>query len=113
MDLVVGLPKTNKGHDAIWVIVDRYTKSAHFLPIKVTYSLDQLAQLYVQEIIRLHRAPKVIISDRDSRFTSKFWKRVQEAMSTKLASSIAFHPQQMDNQRELYRLLRICLEHVS
>ena len=63
MDLVVGLPKTNKGHDAIWVIVDRYTKSAHFLPVRITYNLDQFARLYVQEIMRLHGTPKVIISN--------------------------------------------------
>ena len=63
---IVGLPKTTKGHDAIWVIVDRLTKSAHFLPIKITYSLEQLADLYVREIVRLHGIPISIISDRDS-----------------------------------------------
>ncbi|KAL5538486.1 hypothetical protein UlMin_044642 [Ulmus minor] len=70
MDFVVGLPKTSNGYDAIWVIVDRLTKSAHFLPIKITYSLEQLADLYVKEIVRLHGVPISIISDRDSRFTS-------------------------------------------
>ncbi|KAL5556669.1 hypothetical protein UlMin_038905 [Ulmus minor] len=72
MDFVVGLPKTSNGYDAIWVIVDRLTKSAHFLPIKITYSLEQLADLYVKEIVRLHGVPISIISDRDSRFTSAF-----------------------------------------
>ncbi|KAL5549867.1 hypothetical protein UlMin_000043 [Ulmus minor] len=71
MDFIVGLPKTTKGHDAIWVIVDRLTKSAHFIPIRMTYSLEQLAELYVQEVVRLHGIPKSIISDRDARFTSK------------------------------------------
>ena len=76
MDLVVGLPKKNRGHGAIWVIVDRFTKLAHFLPVRVTYNLEQVAWLYVQEIIKLHSVPKVIISDRGSRFTSKFWRSV-------------------------------------
>ncbi|KAL5566874.1 hypothetical protein UlMin_030038 [Ulmus minor] len=74
MDFVVGLPKTTNGYDAMWVIVDRLTKSTHFLPIKITYSLEQLADLYVKEIIRLHGVPISIISDRDSRFTSAFWR---------------------------------------
>ena len=72
MDFVVGLPKTLKRHDAIWVIVNRLTKSAHFIPINITFSLEQLATLYVWEIIRLHGVPRSIISDRDSRFTLTF-----------------------------------------
>ncbi|KAL5566128.1 hypothetical protein UlMin_029292 [Ulmus minor] len=77
MDFVVGLPKTTKGHDAIWVVVDRLTKSAHFISIKTTFSLEQLANLYVQEIVRLHGVSKSIVSDRDARFTSKFWRSMQ------------------------------------
>ncbi len=65
MDFVVGLPRSLKGHDVIWVIVDRLTKSAHFLPIKVNSTLDKLAWLYIQEIVRLHGAPVSIVSDRD------------------------------------------------
>ena len=99
MDFAVGLPKTTKNHDAIWVIVDRLTKSAHFIPIKMTLSLEQLAELYVQEIVHLHGVLKPIISDRDARFTSKFWKGVQRAMRTKLNFSTAFHPQR-DGQTE-------------
>ena len=72
MDFVSRLPRSPKGHDAIWVIVDRMTKSAHFLPIRMNYSLDQLAQLYVDEIVRLHGVPACIVSDRDPRFTSHF-----------------------------------------
>ena len=113
MDFVVGLPKTTKGHDAIWVIVDRLTKSSHFIPIKMTYSLEQLADLYVQEVVRLHGIPKSIISDRDARFTSKFWRGVQQAMGTKLNFSTAFHPQ-TDGQTErtnqtLEDMLRACV----
>ena len=77
MDFVVGLPKTTKGHDAIWVMVDRLTKSAHFVLIKTTLSLEQLANLYVQETVRLHGVLKSIVSDRHARFTSKFWRSVQ------------------------------------
>ena len=93
MDFVTGLPKSVKGHDAIWVIVDRLTKSSHFLPIKTTFSLDRLAQLYVMEIVRLHGVPVSIVSDRDPRFTSKFWNSLHKAMGTKLDFSTAFHPQ--------------------
>ena len=74
MDFVLGLPKTTKGHDLIWVTVDRLTKSAHFIPVKTTYTLDRLAETCVQEIVRLHGVLVSIISDRDIRFTSNFWK---------------------------------------
>ena len=70
MDFVVGLPRTQAGFDAIWVIVDRLTKSAHFLPIRNKFSLDRLVELYISEIVRLHGVPVSIISDRDPRFTS-------------------------------------------
>ena len=73
MGFVIGLPRTQQGHNVIWVIVDRLTKSAHFLPVKVDYSLDKLAQDFVNEIIRLHSAPISIVLDRDPRFTSRFW----------------------------------------
>ena len=99
MEFVIGLPKTTNGHDAIWVIVDRLTKSAHFLPIRITYSLEQLADLYMKEIVRLHGVPLSIISDRDSHFTSTFWRSVQCAIGTKLKFSTAFHPQ-TDGQTE-------------
>ena len=72
MDFVVGLPRSPKGHDSIWVIVDRLTKSSHFLPIKTIYTVDNYARMYVDEIIRLHGAPVSIVSDRDPTFTSKF-----------------------------------------
>ena len=73
MDFVIGLPRTQQGHDAVWVIVDRLTKSAHFLPIKVSYSLDKLAEIYIREVVRLYGVPFSIVSDRDPRFTSRFW----------------------------------------
>jgi len=113
MDFIMGLPRTVTGHDAIWVIVDRLTKSAHFLAMKSTYTLDRLAQLYVKEIVRLHGIPSSIISDRDPRFTSKFWRSLQEALGTKLHFSTAYHPQ-TDGQTErinqiLEDMLRACV----
>ena len=78
MDFITKLPKTRKGNDTIWVIVDRLTKSAHFLPIKETFSMERLAKLYVDEIVSLHGVPLSIVSDRDSRFTSHFWISFQK-----------------------------------
>ena len=113
MDFVVGLPRTSSGNDAIWVIVDRLTKSAHFIAIKLSFSVEQLAELYVAQIVRYHGIPKAIISDRDGRFTSKFWRSVHQAMGTKLTFSTAFHPQ-TDGQSErtiqtLEDMLRACV----
>ena len=72
MDFIMGLPRTPKQHDAIWVIVDRLTKSAHFLPIRQNDSLDNLARIYVNEVVRLHGVPLSVVSDRDPRFTARF-----------------------------------------
>jgi hypothetical protein len=99
MDFILGLPKTPTGEDCIWVVVDRLTKSAHFIPIKVKDPMDKLARLYVQNVVRLHGVPSAIISDRDSHFTSRFWQSLQKEMGTKLKFSIAFHPQ-TDDQSE-------------
>ena len=99
MDFVVGLPRTPSGKNSIWVIVDRLTKSAHFLPVNNTDSLGKLTRLYVKEIVRLHGIPKSIVSDRDLRFTSQFWKSLQAALGTKLKFSTAYHPQ-TDGQSE-------------
>ena len=74
MDFVTGLPRTRHQLDAVWVIMDRLTKSVHFLPIRTTYSLDRLARMYIQEVVRLHGVLVSIVSDRDPRFTVKFWK---------------------------------------
>ena len=72
MDFVVGLPLIGRRHDSVLVIVDRLTKSAHFLPVRTDYSLDKLAKLYIKEIVRLHGIPVSNIPDRDPRFTSRF-----------------------------------------
>ncbi|KAA3487578.1 DNA/RNA polymerases superfamily protein [Gossypium australe] len=112
-DFVSGLPLSPKKKDAIWVVVDRLTKSAHFILVRLDYLLERLTKLYIAEIVRLHVVPNSIILDRDLRFTSRFWKKLQEAMDTKLNFSIAFHPQ-TDRQSErvfqiLEDMLRYCV----
>jgi len=82
-----------KAFDSIWVVVDRLTKSAHFIPIKTGMSVTRLAEIYIQQIVRLHGIPSSIVSDRDPRFTSKFWESLQAALGTKLRLSSAYHPQ--------------------
>ncbi|GKF66156.1 retrotransposon protein, putative, ty3-gypsy subclass [Tanacetum coccineum] len=84
MDFVTKLPRTSSGHDTIWVIMDRLTKSAHFLPMCEDYKIDRLARLYLNEIVARHGVSISIISDRDSRFTSRFWQSMQEALGTSL-----------------------------
>ena len=113
MDFVTGLPRTQRQHDAIWVIVDRLTKSAHFFPVNVEDSLEKLAQLYVDEIVRLHGVPVSIVSNRDPRFTSRFWPSLQAALGTRLYFSTTFHLQ-TDGQYErtiqtLEDMLRACM----
>ncbi|GJU90248.1 putative reverse transcriptase domain-containing protein, partial [Tanacetum coccineum] len=113
MDFVTKLPRTSSGHDTIWVIVDRLTKSAHFLPMREDYKMDRLARLYLNEIVARHGVPISIISDRDIRFTSRFWQSMQEALGTRLDMSTAYHPQ-TDGQSErtiqtLEDMLRACV----
>ena len=92
MDFITGLPRTVKGFTVIWVVVDRLTKSAHFIPGKATYTVEKWAELYLQEIVRLHGIPVSIVSDRDPRFTSTFWRSLHKSLGTKLDFSTAFHP---------------------
>ncbi|KAJ0770506.1 putative nucleotidyltransferase, Ribonuclease H [Helianthus annuus] len=113
MDLITKLPRTKKGHDTIWVVVDRLTKSAHFLPIREDFSAERLAKIYVDEIVSRHGVPLNIISDRDDRFSSRFWRTMQSAMGTQLNLSTAYHPQ-TDSQTErtiqtLEDMLRACV----
>ena len=92
MDFVVGLPVIGRKHDSVWVVVDRLTKSADFLLVRIDYSLDKLTELYIREIFRLHGIPISIISDKDLSFTSRFWGKLQEALCTRLNFRAAFHP---------------------
>ncbi|GJU55915.1 putative reverse transcriptase domain-containing protein [Tanacetum coccineum] len=113
MDFVSGLPRTPSGYDTIWVIVDRLTKSAHFLPMKKTDSMEKLTRLYLKEIVCRHGVPVLIILDRDSHFTSNFWRSLQKALGTNLDMSTAYRPQ-TDGQSErtiqtLEDMLRACV----
>ncbi|GKB09444.1 reverse transcriptase domain-containing protein, partial [Tanacetum coccineum] len=91
MDFITKLPKSSQGFDTIWVIMDRLTKSAHFLPIGENDQLDKLARLYLNRIVARHGIPVSIICDRDERFTSNFWKSFQKYLGTELSMSIAYH----------------------
>jgi transposase InsO family protein len=91
MDFIVGLPRTQSGYVSIWVIVDRLTNVAHFIPIKTTYSGPQLVELYVSRIVCLHGVPKKIVSDRGTQFTSKFWERLHETLDIQLCFNFAYH----------------------
>ncbi|GJU50055.1 reverse transcriptase domain-containing protein [Tanacetum coccineum] len=93
MDFITKLPKTSNGHDIIWVIVDRLTKSAHFIPTRETDSMKTLTRLYIKEIVSRHGVLISIISDRDSHFTSRFWQSLQKALGTQLDMSMTYHPE--------------------
>ncbi|GKD29187.1 putative reverse transcriptase domain-containing protein [Tanacetum coccineum] len=113
MDFVSGLPRMPSGYDTIWVIVDRLTKSAHFLPMKKMDSMEKLTRLYLKEIVCRHGVLVSIIWDRDSHFTLSFWRSLQEALGTNLDMSTAYHPQ-TDGQSErtiqmLEDMLRACV----
>ncbi|GJU45751.1 putative reverse transcriptase domain-containing protein [Tanacetum coccineum] len=99
MDFITKLPKTSTGQDTIWVIVDRLTKSAHFLSMKEIDSIEKLTRQYLKEVLSRHEVPFSIISDRDSRFTSQFSQSLQKALGTQLDMSTAYHPQ-TDGQSE-------------
>ncbi|GJX11941.1 putative reverse transcriptase domain-containing protein [Tanacetum coccineum] len=113
MDFVTKLPKTANGYDTIWVIVDRLTKSAHFLPMTKNDPMEKLMKLYMKEVVTRHGVPVSIISDRDGRFTSLFWQALHKALGTRLDMSTAYHPE-TDGQSErtiqnLEDMLRACV----
>jgi hypothetical protein len=115
MDFIVGLPNTSQKHDSIWVIIDRLTKTAHFLPVHTTYSAKKYAEVYLDQIVRLHGVPKTIISDRGAQFIARFLEQLQFALGTKLIRSSAYHPQ-TDGQTAqvnqiLEDMLRACIIH--
>ncbi|KAL0642100.1 hypothetical protein Bca4012_103094 [Brassica carinata] len=114
MDFITGLPPARRrSNNAIWVIVDRLTKVAHLLPMKETDTVEVLAEMYVDQVVRLHGVPTDIVSDRDPRFTSNFWKALQEAEGTKLFISTAYHPERDDQTKRTIRaiddMMRMCI----
>jgi hypothetical protein len=112
MDFIVGLPRTPKGNNSIWVIVDQLTKVTHFVLVKITFRTERLANLYIEHILRLHGAPNGIVSDRGPQFLAKFWRSIHKLMATTLSYITTFHPQ-TDGQTErvnqvLEDMLRAC-----
>jgi hypothetical protein len=112
IDFIVGLPTMQLGYDSIWIIVNRFLKIAHFIPVKTTYKGAKLVELYIARIMCLHGVPKKIVSDKGTHFISRFWEKLHEAMDTKLDFSSAYHPQ-TDGQTErvnqiLEHMLRAC-----
>jgi hypothetical protein len=93
MDFIFGIPRSKKGHDSIWVIVDQLTKSAHFIPVGIDYRPHQYVQIYVNQIVRLHGVPRTIISDRGPQFIACFWECLHKELGTNLVRSSAYHPQ--------------------
>jgi transposase InsO family protein len=115
MDFIVGLPLTPRKHDSIWVIVDRLTKTTHFIPVHTTYSAERYVEIYIDIIVRLHGVPKTILSDRGTQFVARFWGQVHESLGTKLIHSSSYHPQ-TDGQTERVNqivedMLRACVIH--
>ena len=106
MDFVVQLPKTKKGYDAIIVFVDKLTKRAHFQPCYTTSTAPDIATIFFSTIFRYHGLPKVIISDRDVKFTSKFWEALFKQLGTKLAMSTAFHLQTDGQTEQMNRTMK-------
>jgi hypothetical protein len=105
MDFIVGLPRTAKGFDSIWVIIDRLTKIAHFLPVKVKYPVITYAELYIARILSLHGILKTIVSDRGPQIVSKFWEELHKSLGTKLLHSSTYHPQTSGQTERVNQIL--------
>jgi hypothetical protein len=93
MDFIVGLPTMQSGYDSVWVIVDCFSKVAHFILVKTTYKGAKLVKLYIARIMCLHGVTKKIVSNRRTQITSRFWEKLHEAMDTRLNFSLTYHPQ--------------------
>ena len=112
MDFITKLPNTTRDVDFIWVIIDRLTKTVHFIPIFESISTEKLADIFVREVVVRHGVPVFVVSDHDVRFTSRFWRKFHEKLGTQFHFSTAYHPQTMVRASGRSRRLRICFEHV-
>src|SRR6266508_1944171 len=110
MDFIVGLPRTAKGSDSIWVIIDRLTKSAHFISVRTKYPTRKYAKLYIARIVSLHGIPKTITSDRGPQFVSHFWEHLHSALGTRLIRSLAYHPQTSGQVERVNQVLEDMLQ---
>jgi len=108
MDFVTALPRRQKGNNAVLVIVDRLMKSAHFIPFRLGQSTELLAEKYMQKVVRLHGVPVSIVSDRDTKFLSHFWRSLQESLGTRLKFSTAYHPQTDGQSDRRFRFSKTC-----
>ena len=105
MDFVSSFPLTQRQNDSVWVIVDRLTKFAHFLPVRLNYSMDRLTELYVSEIVWLHGIPLSIVYDRNPCFMPRFWKELQLALGTRLNFSTTIYPQTNEQYERVIQAL--------
>jgi hypothetical protein len=108
MDFIVGLPNTSRHHDSIWVIEDRLTKVAHFLPVHTTDKAQKYTELYIDRIECLHGLPRTIVSDRGAQFIVRFWEQLQGPLGTNLIRSSAYHPRLMVRPKGSIKFLKIC-----
>jgi hypothetical protein len=99
LDFITGFPRTQKQNDSIMVVIDNLSKFAHFIPVKSTFKAINITEIFMKEIFRLHGIPKMVISDRDVKFTSTFWKELFAGLNTNLNFNTSYHPQ-MDGQTE-------------
>jgi IS30 family transposase len=114
MDFITGLPTSTKQNDAIMVVVDKLSKSSHFIPVKSTCKEIDISQIFMKEVFRLHDMPREIIFDRDTNFTSNFWKSLMTGLKTKLLFSTTYHPQTNGQTERVNQILEDMLRmHVT
>jgi transposase InsO family protein len=112
IDFITKLPRTTRQHDSIMVVVEKLTKDAHFVPVKTTHTTANIAEIYMREIARLHGIPRTIVSDRDTKFTSNFWRGLFKGFGTNLNFSTTYHPQSDGKTERVNRIIEDMLENV-